>query len=80
MKASVACNPQGPPGNAIELFLIGSYGPSGMLSAAREEGQMAELSEEEKQSLDDALSTLDDLYEAILKPDFELGGEQRSPS
>ena len=30
---------------------------------------MAELSEDEKQSLDDALSTLDDLYEATLKAD-----------
>jgi hypothetical protein len=35
---------------------------------------MAELSEDEKQSLDDALSTLDDLYEATLKPD---GGFRR---
>jgi hypothetical protein len=30
---------------------------------------MAELSADERQSLDDALSTLDDLYEATLKPD-----------
>jgi hypothetical protein len=30
---------------------------------------MAELSEDEKQSLDDALSTLDDLYEATRKAD-----------
>ena len=29
---------------------------------------MAELSDDEKQSLDDALSTLDDLYEVTLKP------------
>ena len=37
---------------------------------------MAELSEGEKQSLDDALSTLDDLYEVTLKPDGELSSEQ----
>ena len=30
---------------------------------------MAELADGEKQSLDDALSTLDDLYEVTLKPD-----------
>jgi hypothetical protein len=39
------------------------------------------LSEDEKQSLDDALSTLDDLYEATLKPDggfrSELGPSGR---
>ena len=37
---------------------------------------MAELSEGEKQSLDDALSTLDDLYEVTLKPDGGLVSEQ----
>ena len=37
---------------------------------------MAELSEDEKQSLDDALLTLDDLYEATLKPDGGFGSEQ----
>ncbi len=37
---------------------------------------MAELSENEKQSLDDALSTLDDLYEATLKPDGGFRTEQ----
>jgi hypothetical protein len=37
---------------------------------------MAELSEEEKQSLDDALSTLDDLYEITLKPDGGFHSEQ----
>ena len=37
---------------------------------------MAELSEDEKQSLDDALSTLDDLYEATLKPDGEFRSDQ----
>jgi len=37
---------------------------------------MAELSEDEKQSLDDALSTLDDLYEAALKPDGGFHSEQ----
>jgi hypothetical protein len=41
---------------------------------------MAELSEDEKQSLDDALSTLDDLYEATLKPDGGFRSEQRKPS
>ena len=30
---------------------------------------MADLSEGERQSLDDALSTLDDLYEVALRPD-----------
>jgi hypothetical protein len=34
---------------------------------------MAELSEVEKRSLDDALSTLDDLYEATLQPDDHEG-------
>jgi hypothetical protein len=37
---------------------------------------MAELSENEKQSLDEALSTLDDLYEATLKPDRGFRSEQ----
>src|SRR6478672_7657839 len=37
---------------------------------------MAELSEDEKQSLDDALSTLDDLYETALKPDGGFHSEQ----
>jgi hypothetical protein len=37
---------------------------------------MAELSELEKQSLDDALSTLDDLYEATLQPDGSFCSEQ----
>jgi len=37
---------------------------------------MAELSEVEKQSLDDALSTLDDLYEATLQPDGSFCSEQ----
>jgi hypothetical protein len=37
---------------------------------------MAELSAGEKQSLDDALSTLDDLYEATLKPDGGFHSEQ----
>jgi hypothetical protein len=37
---------------------------------------MAELSQGEKQSLDDALSTLDDLYEVTLKPDSGFTGEQ----
>jgi hypothetical protein len=37
---------------------------------------MAELSEDEKQSSDDALSTLDDLYEAALKPDGGFHSEQ----
>ena len=37
---------------------------------------MAELSEAEKQSLDDALSTLDDLYEVTLKPDGGLISKQ----
>jgi hypothetical protein len=40
------------------------------------EVSMAELSEDEKQSLDDALSTLDDLYEATLKPDGEFRSDQ----
>jgi hypothetical protein len=40
------------------------------------EVSMAELSEDEKQSLDDALSMLDDLYEATLKPDGGVGSEQ----
>jgi hypothetical protein len=40
------------------------------------EVSMAELSEDEKQSLDDALSTLDDLYEATLKPDGGFVSEQ----
>ena len=38
---------------------------------------MAELSEDEKQSLDDALSTLDDLYEATLKADGGFHSEER---
>ena len=37
---------------------------------------MAELSADEMQSLDDALSTLDDLYEATLKPDGGFHSEQ----
>jgi hypothetical protein len=37
---------------------------------------MAELSADEEQSLDDALSTLDDLYEATLKPDDGFHSEQ----
>jgi hypothetical protein len=37
---------------------------------------MAELSQGEKQSLDDALSTLDDLYEVSLKPDGGFTSEQ----
>jgi hypothetical protein len=37
---------------------------------------MAELSEDEKQSLDDALSTLDDLYEATLKADGGFHSEE----
>ena len=37
---------------------------------------MAELSADEKQSLDDALSTLDDLYESTLKPDGGFHSEQ----
>lgn len=37
---------------------------------------MAELSEDEKQSLDDALSTLDDLYEATLKAEGRFRSEQ----
>jgi hypothetical protein len=37
---------------------------------------MADLSEGEKQSLDDALSTLDDLYEVALRPDGGFGSEQ----
>ncbi len=37
---------------------------------------MAQLSEDEKQSLDYALSTLDDLYEAALKPDGGFRSEQ----
>jgi hypothetical protein len=37
---------------------------------------MAELSADEKQSLDHALSTLDDLYEATLKPDSGFHSEQ----
>jgi hypothetical protein len=37
---------------------------------------MAELSQGEKQSLDDALSTLDDLYEVTLKPDGGFTSEQ----
>jgi hypothetical protein len=40
------------------------------------EVSMAELSEDEKQSFDDALSTLDDLYEATLKPDGGFRSEQ----
>jgi hypothetical protein len=40
------------------------------------EVSMAELSEDEKQSLDDALSTLDDLFEATLKPDGGFHSEQ----
>ena len=40
------------------------------------EGLMAELSADEKQSLDDALSTLDDLYEATLKRDGGFHNEQ----
>jgi hypothetical protein len=40
------------------------------------EVSMAELSGDEKQSLDDALSTLDDLYEATLKPDGGFHSEQ----
>jgi hypothetical protein len=37
---------------------------------------MAELSSDEEQSLDDALSRLDDLYEATLKPDGGFYSEQ----
>ena len=37
---------------------------------------MAELSADEKQSLDDALSTLDDLYEVTLEPDGGFTSEQ----
>ena len=37
---------------------------------------MAELSADKKQSLDDALSTLDDLYEAMLKPGGGFHSEQ----
>jgi hypothetical protein len=37
---------------------------------------MAELSADEKQSLGDALSTLDDLYESTLKPDGGFHSEQ----
>ena len=37
---------------------------------------MTELSEDEEQSLDDALSTLDDLYEATLQPDGGFCSEQ----
>jgi hypothetical protein len=37
---------------------------------------MAELSDGEKQSLDDALSTLDDLYEVTLKPDGVFTSKQ----
>jgi hypothetical protein len=37
---------------------------------------MAELSADEEQSLDDALSTLDDLYEATLNPDDGFHSEQ----
>ena len=37
---------------------------------------MAQLSEGEKQFLDDALSTLDDLYEVTLKPDGGFTSEQ----
>jgi hypothetical protein len=40
------------------------------------EGLMAELSADEKQSLDDALSTLDDLYQATLKRDGGFHNEQ----
>ena len=37
---------------------------------------MAELSDGDKQSLDDALSTLDDLYEVTLKPDGVFTSKQ----
>jgi len=37
---------------------------------------MAELSEDEKQALDDALSTLDDLYEVTLLPHGGFCNEQ----
>ena len=37
---------------------------------------MAELSEDEKQALDEALSTLDDLYEATLQPHGGVCNEQ----
>jgi hypothetical protein len=37
---------------------------------------MADLSEGEKQSLDDALSTLDDLYEVALRPDCGFTSHQ----
>jgi hypothetical protein len=37
---------------------------------------MADLSEGEKQSLDDALSTLDDLYEVTLRPDGGFTSDQ----
>jgi hypothetical protein len=58
--------------------VIGSYIFSGdAVGAVRAmEVSMAELSEDEKQSLDDALSTLDDLYEATLKPDGGFGSEE----
>ena len=40
---------------------------------------MAELSEDEKQSLDDALSTLDDLYEAHLRLTVGFIVKKRKP-
>jgi hypothetical protein len=56
--------------------LYGSYGPSGDAELATEGLLMAELSDGEKQSLDDALSTLDDLYEVTLRPDAGFTSEQ----
>jgi len=56
---------------------FGPYGTSARRVDARREGfKMTELSEDEEQSLDDALSTLDDLYEATLQPDGGFCSEQ----
>ena len=46
------------------------------VDVTREGFKMTELSEDEEQSLDDALSTLDDLYEATLQPDGGFCSEQ----
>jgi hypothetical protein len=56
--------------------LYGSYRLSGDAALATEGLLMAQLSEGEKQFLDDALSTLDDLYEVTLKPDGGFTSEQ----
>jgi hypothetical protein len=64
-------------GNPIETFSRHTDSAADFVGAERAmEVFMAELSEDEKQSLDDALSTLDDLYEATLKADGGFHSEE----